>query len=136
MRSTKKFIHIPEYPGGKEAFLNYIKENLKYPKEALENKIQGTVYLSAEIDDNGKAGIVHIEKGIGFGCDEEAVRLITNVQYGSVKNKGMRLKTRKKFRIQFKLPTQPMVSFSLVNKKEMSQKISVEKKYNYSIKIN
>lgn len=99
----KRFIKLPEYPGGKEEFQKYIHENLKYPKTALNAGIQGVVHLSAEINDNGEVLEVQVDKGLGHGCDEEAVRLIKGCHFGGVKNRGIRLKTRKKFRIPFQL---------------------------------
>ena len=137
--STKKFLKLPEYPGGKEAFKKYIKENLVYPKEALEKRIQGIVYLKAEITDNGEVLNVFVEKGVGAGCDEEAIRLIKNVRYTSVKNRGKRVKTKKKFRIQFKLPpakSSKSVNFELVGKKNTEPtKQSASKVYSYSINL-
>lgn len=99
----KHFLKLPEYPGGKEEFRKYILENLKYPEEALKNRVEGIVHISAEINDNGEVSNAKIEKGIGFGCDEEALRLIYDAHFGEVKNRGLRVKTKKKFRIQFKL---------------------------------
>jgi TonB family protein len=99
----KKFLKLPEYPGGKEEFRKYILGHLVYPEKALQEKIEGIVYVSAQIDDNGEVLDVKVEKGLGYGCDEEAVRLIQGLHFGGVKNQGIRLKTRKKFRIEFKL---------------------------------
>lgn len=137
----KKFLNKPEYPGGKEAFKKYIKENLKYPEEALQKQIEGIVQLVAQIDDNGHVTDVAIEKGLGAGCDEEAARLIENVQFGVVKNRGVRLKTRKKFKIEFKLPSQRKISYNLTktNQKEekpVTNKAEKNQKYSYSIKYN
>ncbi len=106
----KTFLKLPEYPGGKEEFRKFILENLKYPSLAIEKKIQGIVYLSAEINDHGDVLNVRIEKGLGYGCDEEAVRLINSVQFGGVNNHGVRVKTRKRFRIEFKLKEQKVIS--------------------------
>ena len=50
--------------------------NLKYPKEAEEKKISGTVILTFDIDSTCQFINIKIEKGIGFGCDEEAIRLL------------------------------------------------------------
>ena len=136
---TKKFLKLPEYPGGKEAFKKYIRENLIYPKEALEKRIYGIVYLKAEITDNGEVLNVTVEKGVGAGCDEEAIRLIKNVQYTSVKNRGKRVKTKKKFRIEFKLPPakpSKSINFELVSKKSTeTTKQSASKVYSYSVKF-
>jgi len=103
----KRFLKYPEYPGWKSEFRKYILENLRYPEEALKNRVEGIVYLSAEVDDNGKVFDIRVEKGLGFGCDEEAVRLVGGIQLGGVRNRGIRLKTRKKFRIEFKLREKP-----------------------------
>lgn len=136
-KKEKKFLKLPEYPGGKEAFKKYIKDNLNYPKEALEQKIEGIVHLVAEINDNGEVEQVWIENGLGYGCDEEAVRLLKSIQFGGVKNRGVRLKTKKRFRIEFKLPAQKNIHYVYKSKNntvdEKDQK--VDKKISYSINI-
>jgi TonB family protein len=141
MKNTKKnFLKKPEYPGGKEALKAYVKSNLVYPQEAKKKHIEGVVQLLAQIDDNGNVGEVTVENGIGGGCDEEAVRLIKNVQFGSVKNRGVRLKTRKRFRIEFKLPPQKKkVSYSVTpaQKTPSSDKQPQSgKTYSYTIRMN
>ena len=137
--SNKKFLKLPEYPGGKEALKKYIKENLKYPEEALQKQIEGIVQLVAQIDDNGHVVGVMIEKGLGAGCDEEATRLIKNVRFGGVKNRGVRLKTKKKFKIEFKLPPKRKISYNLTkttSKEKNDQKEPEQnQKYSYSINI-
>ncbi len=103
MSKKKKFLHFPQYPGGKDEIKRYISDNLIYPEAAVREKVSGTVYLSAEVDDNGRVTDISIEKGIGFGCDEEAVRLISGLRYGGVHNRGLRLRVRHRFRIRFDL---------------------------------
>ena len=132
---TKKFLQLPELLEGKEAFLKYIKDNLVYPKEALEKKIEGVVYLFGEINDNGIVQSVSVIKGIGAGCDEEAIRLIKNIKYTKVKNRGKRVKVKKRFRIKFKLPPQKNVIFNIVKNKKEEQSQEVEKKYSYTILV-
>jgi TonB family protein len=131
----KYFLKLPEYPGGKEAFKKYIKSNMIYPSEALEKRIEGVVQLTAEIDDNGNVHNVEIEKGLGWGCDEEAVRLIKNVRFGGVKNRGIRLKSRKIFKINFKLPQEPNVKYILVKPENNTSKKHQCITYNYTIKL-
>lgn len=99
----KKFIKLPEYPGGKEEFQKYIRENLNYPEEALKNRIEGFVHLTAVIDDNGNVSESKITKHLGYGCDEEALRLINGLKFGGVKNKGVRVKQQRRFRILFQI---------------------------------
>lgn len=134
---TKKFPKLPEYPGGKEAFRKYIKENLVYPKEALDKRIEGVVYLTADVDDNGKVYRVNVENGIGAGCDEEAIRLVKGAHYYAVKNKGIRVKTKKRFRIEFKLPPTQKVNYKLIatKSKNETKEASPSTTYSYSVKI-
>lgn len=130
-----KFLKLPQIIGGKEALKKYIETNLVYPPEALEKKIEGTVDLKAEIDDNGKVTQVKILKGLSGGCDEEATRLIENIRFGKVKNKGIRLKTQKRFRIKFQLPVENTINYQIVKKKEEAPKPGIAKNYSYTIHI-
>lgn len=136
-KQTKKFLNRPEYPGGKSAFREYIKKNLVYPEKALEKGISGVVFLSARIDDNGNVDDIHVEKGIGSGCDEEAVRLIGNLQYGAVKNRGVRVKSRHRFRIEFRLP-KPKKTLKYTYKhtlKQTPEQSNKPKTYSYRINV-
>ena len=54
-----------------------IKANLKYPEEAQKNKVQGQVVVEFVIDTNGAVINPVIKKGIGSGCDEEALRVVS-----------------------------------------------------------
>lgn len=66
----------PEYPGGFEALIKYIGDNLKYPKEAADAKTEGKVFVKFIIQKDGSVGNVEVLKGIGYGCDEEAMRVV------------------------------------------------------------
>jgi len=78
----KKFLNLPQYPGGKKAFIEFIKNNLRYPQQALDAKIEGRVLVEFEIDDNGTVHNPWIKKSLGYGCDEEALRVVGLLQYG------------------------------------------------------
>jgi len=67
---------MPSFPGGEESRLKFLQENIQYPQVAKESGIQGTVYVSFIVDAKGKINEVKILRGIGGGCDEEAVRVI------------------------------------------------------------
>jgi periplasmic protein TonB len=67
---------MPEYPGGEEKMLKFLRENIKYPESARNNGIEGTVYLTFVVNSNGKINDVKLLRGIGGGCDEEALRLV------------------------------------------------------------
>ena len=66
----------PQYPGGQEALLKYLAENLQYPDLARQKNIEGTVYVSFVVEKNGAVSNVKILRGIGGGCDEEAMRVV------------------------------------------------------------
>jgi len=106
-----------------------------YPKEAKENRVEGIVHLNADIDDNGNVIDVIVEKPLGAGCDEEAVRLIKAVQFGKVKNRGMRVKTRKKFRIEFKLPPQKKINYTVVKSDPNLQSEKNTITFSYSVRF-
>ena len=67
---------MPRFVGGEEALMMYISHNIRYPAEARNNGVTGKVYLSFIVNDSGKVRDVKVLKGIGSGCDEEAMRVI------------------------------------------------------------
>ncbi len=66
---------MPSFPGGDEAFFRFLRENIKYPKLAREAGIQGVVLINFIVTKTGSVESVHVERGIGGGCDEEAMRV-------------------------------------------------------------
>jgi TonB family protein len=69
----------PGFPGGNQACATYLRTNIKYPAEARKNKIQGRVITSFVVMKDGSIGDVKVLNGIGYGADEEAVRVIKNM---------------------------------------------------------
>lgn len=130
----KKFLKLPEYPGGKTEMSKFIRENLRYPKEALQNRIEGVVHLSAQIDDNGHVFDIQVIKGIGYGCDEEAARVVSLMHFGGVTNRGYRLKSTKKFRIAFQLSSTAPVQYQFVEEKKTAAPPE-ERKFSYTIRL-
>lgn len=135
-KRKKSFLQLPQIIGGNEAFKSYVENNLIYPPEARNKRIEGIVYLSAEIDDTGNVKLIEILRGLDGGCNEEAIRSINNIRFGAVKNKGIRLKTKKQFRIKFQLPVENNVIYELRSESK-DKKISLStKKYSYTIKLD
>jgi protein TonB len=90
---------MPEPPGGIAAFYGYLNENIKYPQMAKESGIQGTVYVTFVVEKNGSITDVRVLRGIGGGCDEEAVRVVKNSpKWSPGKQRG------KPVRVQYNLP--------------------------------
>ncbi len=71
---------MPEYVGGTLAMMTFLGENINYPRHALDIGIEGTVYVSFIINTDGSISDATVVKGIGFGCDEEAVRAIMSMK--------------------------------------------------------
>ncbi|HEY8781997.1 MAG TPA: TonB family protein [Mucilaginibacter sp.] len=67
---------VPAFPGGFEAFGRYLSKNIRYPAIARENNTQGRVIVSFVCERDGSLTDVKVARGIGDGCDEEAVRVI------------------------------------------------------------
>ncbi|MEM7104903.1 MAG: energy transducer TonB [Bacteroidota bacterium] len=65
---------MPAFPGGDEKLGEYWMKTIKYPPEAREKGIQGTVIISFIIDENGKVTSVRPFRGIGAGCEEAAIK--------------------------------------------------------------
>lgn len=66
----------PSFPGGMDNLFHYIAKSVKYPEEALKNNIQGKVFLSFIVETSGQITNVKVERALGGGTDEEAVRLL------------------------------------------------------------
>ena len=137
----KKFILTPEYPGGSDALRKFIGSNLKYPDEALEKQIEGMVYLSYTVTDQAKIEDVRVIKGLGYGCDEEAIRLITLLKYGAAKNRGMRVRSTMKTKINFRLPQAPapVLNYTLTQdtaKQKPAVKTAGSEVYGYTLTFN
>jgi len=109
----KQFLKFPRYSGGKELLRKFFAENLKYPPEALEKGIQGDVVVSYRINSDCEVFDVVVEKGIGFGCDEEAIRLVKQIKHDSVKNKGVRVTASSRMKIHLRLVKMETVDTSV-----------------------
>lgn len=89
----------PAFPGGDAARIKFLQENIKYPQIARESSIQGTVYVTFVVERNGNVTDVRVLRGIGGGCDEEAVRVIKAMpNWSPGKQRG------KPVRVQFNMP--------------------------------
>ena len=68
---------MPQYPGGEAAMMEFVAKNVVYPKEAQDKGISGRVFVSFIVEKDGSVSNVELKRGIGGGCDEEAVRVIS-----------------------------------------------------------
>jgi TonB family protein len=85
---------MPQYPGGEDALMDYVSKNVVYPSEAQEKGISGRVFVSFIVEKDGSVSNVDVKRGIGGGCDEEAVRVIKAMpkwKPGKMKGKPVRV---------------------------------------------
>ncbi len=95
---------IPVPPGGIAGLTNYMIKNLKYPTAAKEAKVQGMVVISFIVTAEGKVENVEVLRGIGSGCDEEAVRVISQSgTWTPAKKGGKTVASKMTLPVQFKL---------------------------------
>ncbi|MDP4185512.1 MAG: TonB family protein [Bacteroidota bacterium] len=67
---------MPEFPGGMEQLVKFLRKNLKYPVIAQEMGIEGTVVLTFVVSKTGNISNIKVIRSIGGGCDEEAQRIV------------------------------------------------------------
>ncbi len=65
---------LPE--GGYPGFYKFVRENLKYPEQALKEGVEGRVSLKFVVSKDGTVSHIKVTQGIGAGCDEEAMRIV------------------------------------------------------------
>ncbi len=90
--------------GGISEFYQYIGSNIKYPAQARRLRVEGRVYVEFIVGKDGKIFDAITVKGIGAGCDEEAVRIIMSAPaWNPAKQRGKPVKQRMVLPITFKL---------------------------------
>ena len=95
---------MPEFPGGTAKLLEYIQKNMKYPMMARESDIQGKVYVQFVVEPDGSISNVQVLRGIGGGCDEEAVRVVQSMpKFKPGKQRGQPVRVQYMVPIVFKL---------------------------------
>lgn len=104
----------PEYPGGQKALRDFIAREMRYPDSALQAGVEGTVHVRYAINHKGIVGEARVLRGLGYGCDEEALRLVGLLRFHVDKTRGVRVLYHKTIQIHFRLanavppPPQPV----------------------------
>jgi protein TonB len=91
----------PQPVGGFEAFYRMVQKELKYPRAAVRQEVSGKVYVEFVVSTAGVPQSIRIVKGIGSGCDEEAVRVISLSRWEAGRQRGKHVKVRMVLPIQF-----------------------------------
>jgi len=108
-RKDKDFVKTPYFKGGRDAMDAFVKKELRYPKEAIEAKVEGRVSIRYTVDYKGKVIEAGVISGIGHGCDEEALRIVKSFQFKVPEDGKIRSKYTRTVHIHFRLPGSPAV---------------------------
>jgi protein TonB len=78
----KVFVSVeqkPQFTKGEIEMYRFLSENIRYPMAAVRANVSGKVYVKFVVEKDGSIGNIEMLKGIGFGCDEEAIRVIKSM---------------------------------------------------------
>ena len=95
---------MPAYPGGDAKLMEFVAKNIKYPQIARETGIQGRVFVGFVVETDGSVSNVKVLRGIGGGCDEEAVRVVKSMpKWKAGKQRGKAVRVSYMLPVNFKL---------------------------------
>ena len=95
---------MPSYPGGEQKLMEYVAKNIKYPQIARETGIQGRVFVGFVVEPDGSVSNVKVLRGIGGGCDEEAMRVVKSMpKWKPGKQRGKAVRVSYMLPVNFKL---------------------------------
>ncbi|MBE0641459.1 MAG: TonB family protein, partial [Bacteroidales bacterium] len=109
-KKTEEVKSMPQYPGGQEAMIRFLVDNIKYPEMARKKGVMGTVYVNFVVNEKGEVNSAEVARGISKEFDEEALRVVKlmNTWKPAVDKEG------KPIAVQMTLP----VKFELSDKKK------------------
>ena len=95
---------MPAYPGGEQKLMEFIAKGIKYPQIARETGIQGRVFVGFVVEPDGSVSNVKVLRGIGGGCDEEAMRVVKSMpKWKPGKQRGKAVRVSYMLPVNFKL---------------------------------
>ncbi len=95
---------MPSFPGGNAECMKFIEQNLRYPEEARNKRIEGRVIIQFIIDKNGSVTEPYVAKGVEKSLDEEAIRLIKSMpKWIPAKMDGKTIQIKYTLPVSFKL---------------------------------
>ena len=95
---------MPEFVGGEEAFMNYLRMNLDYPTIALEARIQGIVFLQFVVEKDGSITDIKVLRGVVSSLDEEAVRVVRQMpKWIPGEQNGRKVRVKYSLPVRFRL---------------------------------
>lgn len=99
-------IKLAQPAGGLRAYDKYLKNSLRYPQQALENNVKGRVTVSFTVHTDGSVDEFNVLKGLGFGCDEEVIRLVkAGPKWSPTTQDGAPVESEIRVRVKFAPPS-------------------------------
>ena len=115
----------PQFADGQAALFKWLSQNIQYPKEAVDNKIEGTVYVGFIVNTDGSIADVTVKRGIGGGCNQEAMRVVSAMPNWKAGKQG-----GKAVRVAYTLPIKFKIDQNNINietKTQEPNKVEAEK---------
>ncbi len=141
-RKPESFLQKPSYLGGPKAMRKFLSQHIRYPDAAKAEKIEGTVRVRMDIDYQGKVIGTKILAGLGYGCDEEAQRVVKLLAFQLPKLRKIRATFHKTINIHFHYPKEAPAPASQLNYAVTKSKAEVPdddkasgSSYNYTITL-
>ena len=141
-RKPESFLQKPSYPGGPKAMRKFLSQHIRYPASARAEKIEGTVRVRMDIDYQGKVVGTKVLAGLGYGCDEEAQRVVKLLSFQLPKLRKIRATFHKTINIHFHYPKEAPAPATELNYAITSSKTEVVEEdkdsgnaYNYTISL-
>jgi TonB family protein len=98
-------IKLAEPEGGRRAYDKYLKNSLQYPQQALDNKIKGRVTIQFTVSTDGSLSDFSVFKGLGYGCDEEVIRMVKEgPKWSPTTEDNVAVESEVRVRVKFALP--------------------------------
>jgi len=95
---------MPQFPGGEEARINYMANNVKYPATAKEKGVQGMVIVSFVVEKDGSIGDAKVVRGVEKSLDTEALRVVKEMpRWTPGIQKGQKVRVNFNMPVSFKL---------------------------------
>ena len=94
----------PEFPGGQDAMLEFLRNNIKYPQSCIDNKIQGRVIVTFVVEKDGSLVEAEVVKSVNAELDAEALRVVNSMPAWSPgEQKGKKVRVKYTIPVNFKL---------------------------------
>ncbi len=95
---------MPSFPGGMPAFFEFVSRELRYPEEARAKGVVGKVFVTFVVERDGSISDIKVIRGIGSGCDEEALRVVRQMPaWKPGQHGGKMVRVQQSLPITFKL---------------------------------